>query len=209
MAEYAKRTRVKVCGMTRSQDVIDAVVLGVDAIGVILHANSPRLIDVSQAKLLRTHIPAFVTMVGVFVNASAEQINQMTQQIGLDLIQLHGDETNDLAQQLNVPFIKAIRAKSMPYILEQGQAFPQARALLLDPYVPGQHGGTGRQLDSQLWPASISQPLILAGGLGPENIADAVGKLAPYAVDLNSAVEDAPGIKNADLIKQALMAISR
>lgn len=203
-----QRTRVKVCGMTRVDDVQAAVALGVDAIGMILHAQSPRLINVQQAQQLRAKIPAFVSVVGVFVDCDAGTINDYSTQIGLDLIQLHGRESNDFGASLNTPFIKAIRAQNAEQVAHAVTQYPDARALLLDPYVKGQHGGTGKQLDLSLWPQKQAtmhaQSLILAGGLSPDNVADAVNQVGPFAVDLNSGVESAPGIKDADLIAQAM-----
>jgi len=193
--------------MTRSEDVRAVVTLGVDAIGVILHAESPRLISLEQARRLRADIPALVSMVGVFVNASVEKVNLFAREIGLDLIQLHGDETNDYAKALDQPFIKAIRVKDGPQLEHAVQQFPDARALLLDPYVAGRHGGTGKRLDSRLWPKSSEKKLILAGGLAPDNLASAVARTNPYAVDLNSGVEHRPGEKSDDLIAAALAAL--
>lgn len=202
-----KRTRVKICGMTRADDVRVAVELGVDAIGMILHADSPRTICLEQAQLLRAQVPAFVSLVGVFVDCPTSKIKAYAIDIGLDLIQLHGAESNDFGIELGIPFIKAIRAKSADQVLTATTQFPQARALLLDPYVKGMHGGTGQSLSPTLWP-DTDQKLILAGGLSSDNVAAAVRELKPFAVDINSGVESAPGIKDCDQIALALDAIS-
>lgn len=194
--------------MRQASQVRAAVDMGIDAIGMILHADSPRLISVQQAQDIRAQVPAFVTLVGVFVDCSAAQINQAIADIGLDLVQLHGAETDEFGASLNAPFIKAIRAKSSSQVNAAAAAFPSARALLLDPYVAGQHGGTGQNLDLSLWP-STSQHLVLAGGLTPENVAAAVSQVKPFAVDMNSGLETSPGVKDLALLERALVALDR
>lgn len=191
--------------MTDVAQVEHAVSLGVDAIGVILHANSPRVIGLDQAKLIRDVIPAFVTLVGVFVDADRDQIEASIEQAGLDLIQLHGNESDELGQSLSRPYIKAIRAKSKDQVVNDGGLFPSASGILLDPYVKGQHGGTGVTLDDTLWPNSDRLPsLMLAGGLSPNNVAERIRQLSPYAVDLNSGLEVSPGQKDPSLVAQAI-----
>lgn len=201
------RTRVKVCGVTKAEQARELVDLGVDAIGVILHANSPRKIELSDAKAIREQVPAFVSLVGVFVDCEIAHLNNYAEQAALDLVQLHGAETLDYTEQLNKPYIKAIRAKSVDQVNQQLTDYPTARAILLDPYVANQHGGTGLELEASLWPKNHSesvQRLILAGGLSTVNVKEAVKRNQPYAIDLNSGVETSPGIKNIDLVKQCL-----
>lgn len=202
------RTRIKVCGMSQPDNVRAAIDCGVDAIGMILHANSPRKISLEQAQAIRQVVPAFVSLVGVFVDCDAQKINYYSEQIGLDLVQLHGNESNDLGCSLQRPFIKAIRAQSVEQINKEVINYPDARALLLDPYVKGQHGGTGKQLDLQLWPVDASQPLVLAGGLSNVNVREAVQSVSPFAIDLNSGIEDSPGVKNIDLLSLAIESLS-
>jgi len=207
MLKDFKRTRIKICGMTEVDEVALAVDLGVDAIGMILHANSPRLISAEQASTIRANVPAFVSLVGVFVNCPAALINATCEQVGLDLVQLHGDETSEFADQLNRPFIKAIRARTRAQVEKDMAAYPNARAILVDPYVKGQHGGTGQQLDASLWPQNAAQKVILAGGLSVSNVASAINHLNPFAVDFNSGLESAPGKKDPALIAQAINAV--
>ena len=202
------RVKVKVCGMTQVDQVRDVVDLGVDAIGMILHADSPRKISLQQAKDIREVVPALVSLVGVFVDCELAKVEELAQSIGLDLLQLHGNESADYAAQLSTPYIKAIRAKSLQQVQADIDAHNQARAILLDPYVPGQHGGTGRQLNPSLWP-STDKKLILAGGLSADNVAAAVETVRPYAVDLNSGVEESPGNKRPELVEQVLLALGR
>lgn len=208
MKKPKNRTRIKVCGMTEVAQVEHAVSLGVDAIGVILHADSPRTISTQQGQLIRRSVPAFVSLVGVFVDADGVRIEQAIDQIGLDIIQLHGRETEPFASSLSRPYIKAIRAKCQEQVVEESRAYPSSRALLIDPYVKGKHGGTGRSLDSNLWPQGIDRfPLILAGGLSPDNVADRISQFSPFAVDLNSGVEAAPGFKDPRLLDEAVRQI--
>lgn len=191
--------------MTNVTEVEHAVALGVDAIGVILHANSPRRVSLRQAKLIRDVVPAFVSLVGVFVDADREQIESSIEAVGLDIVQLHGLETDSLGQSLSRHYIKAIRAKTVEQVNQDCAKFPNARAILLDPYVKGQHGGTGQILDVNLWPSLESgQSLILAGGLSADNVAERVRQFSPFAVDLNSGLEVEPGVKDPRLVAMAI-----
>ena len=190
------RTRIKVCGITNPLDAEYAVNCGVDAIGMILHANSPRLANKEIAYEIRQVVPAFVTLVGVFVDADSELVQSYYHDIGLDLIQLHGAESEKYCNDLGLPFIKALRVKNRQQLMSNITQYAQCRAFLLDPYVQGQHGGTGKQLDENLWPESSSKKLILAGGLSVKNISAALNKMKPYAVDVNSGIENSPGNKN-------------
>lgn len=191
--------------MTQPEDVSAAVELGVDAIGMILHASSPRLISLDRARKVRERVPAFVSVVGVFVDAPEALIEQYSNELSLDSVQLHGNEPHQLATSLSRPYIKALRVKSADQVMNEIAQYPDAAGFLLDPYVKGQHGGTGQLLNEDCWPSSyIDKPLILAGGLGPDNVRERVTVLQPFAVDLNSGVEDAPGKKNARLLEQAI-----
>lgn len=196
------RIRVKACGMTSAKDAEFAVSCGVDAIGMILHANSPREIDIKAAQEIRKVVPAFVTLVGVFVDAEPDLVTEIHKLASLDLLQFHGAETEEYCNSFNLPFIKALRVKDKKELESQLNSYKQSRAFLLDPYVKGIHGGTGKQLDMGLWPDVSEKKLILAGGLAPENIHDAIKMAQPYAVDVNSGVEDAPGVKNHQRLSQ-------
>jgi len=190
--------------MTDPSQVEHAVSLGVDAIGMILHANSPRTIAIEQAQKIRDVVPAFVTLVGVFVDADLTTIEGAIDSIGLDIVQLHGSETEPFAKSLSKPYIKAIRAKSLEQVSTDCTEYPSARGLLLDPYVEGKHGGTGRSLDAELWPTKRKQALILAGGLSADNVAGRISQLSPFAVDLNSGVETQAGVKDSKLLAEAV-----
>ena len=206
MRSKSARTRIKVCGMTEPEMVISAINLGVDAIGMILHADSPRTINTEQALKIREVVPAFVTLVGVFVNASAETLAESYQRVGLDLLQLHGEEDVDFAQNLGIPYIKAVRARSVTQVARDVSSFHQARAILLDPYVKGKHGGTGQPLNLDLWPSKeqLNSKLILAGGLSPDNLAHRLKSVNPFAVDLNSGIEESPGKKSISMLNKAV-----
>ena len=209
------RIKVKVCGMTEADQVQQLVELGVDAVGMILHADSPRSIDLKTALAIRSVVPAFVSLVGVFVDADEDTVNLLAERAQLDLIQLHGKESDEFGSNLVRPFIKAIRARDAQQVSHEITKYPSAQALLLDPYVSGQHGGTGKQLDISMWPKSApehngrAQKLILAGGLSKENIKAACRQFSPYAVDLNSGVESQPGINDLDEVRAVLTQLGR
>jgi phosphoribosylanthranilate isomerase len=203
---YNNSPKIKICGMTRPQNVEFAVELGVDAIGMILKADSPRLIDSDAAIRLRDVVPSSISLVGVFVNPSADDIDKAVETIGIDIVQLHGEESPEFAAALKIPVVKAIRARSAEFVKSQIEIFDSVCAYLIDPYVKGQHGGTGKQLDFNLWPTS-EQRLVLAGGLSPENIVDSIDQCRPYAVDLNSGLETQPGVKDHTLMSQAVSLI--
>jgi len=195
--------------MTDVAQVEKVVSLGVDAIGMILQANSPRLISLKQARLIRDVVPPFVSLIGVFVDAEREQIESCIDAVGLDCIQLHGLETDALGQTLSRRYIKAIRAKTAEQVDQDCTKFPNAQAILLDPYVKGQHGGTGQTLGLDLWPRDkVTQPLILAGGLSADNVAMRIRQFLPFAVDLNSGLEVEPGVKDLGLVAKAIKQIN-
>ncbi len=194
--------------MQQPAQVEALVELGVDAVGVILHADSPRTISLEQAREIRAVLPAFVDLVGVFVNADHEFLHQAIEVADLDLVQLHGDESSDFAAKLPCRYIKAVRAKTAEQVRSQMDEHYGASAILLDPYVKGQHGGTGQLLNTDCWPEGHQHNrLILAGGLSPENMAHRVIELQPYAVDINSGVESSPGVKDLALVTRAILAV--
>ena len=209
MKNSLSRTRIKICGMSEPQAVVSAIELGVDAIGMILHADSPRAISIDQAIQIRAVVPAFVTLVGVFVNAPSNMLADAYNKVGLDLLQLHGDEDLEFAESLALPYVKAIRARSADQVGRDILTFDHARAVLLDPYVKGQHGGTGQALDLNLWPTDITTrpKLILAGGLSPDNLSQRLAAVSPFAVDLNSGIELSPGKKSISLMTDAVRAV--
>jgi phosphoribosylanthranilate isomerase len=192
--------RIKICGLTRNQDVQTAVAEGADALGFVLYAPSPRAVTAEQAALLIKHAPAFVTTVALFVNESAEEICRALSICSFDLLQFHGDESPEFCRQFNRPYMKAIRVRSAEDIHSAVQQYPDAKALLLDAYVENLPGGTGQAFDWRLIP-DLSIPWVLAGGLNANNVADAVNQVKPFAVDVSGGVEASKGIKDRQKIK--------
>lgn len=194
------RTRVKICGITRTDDALAAARLGADAIGLVFYAQSPRAVTVEQARAICRTLPPFVTTVGLFVNAAATDVWRVLDAIPLDVLQFHGDEPAHACSQFGMPYIKAVRMAEDVDLAAAAADHQSARGLLLDTYVKGLPGGTGTAFDWSRVPAQCSLPLVLAGGLNPGNVAEAIVRTRPYAVDVSGGVESAPGIKDAALI---------
>ncbi|MEK7991391.1 MAG: phosphoribosylanthranilate isomerase [Thiotrichaceae bacterium] len=190
------RTRVKICGITRPEDAIDAAYLGADAIGLVFYAKSPRAVNIEQAQSIIQALPAFVTSVGLFVDADVNEVKNILNHVPLDLLQFHGDESPEYCTQFSRPYIKALRVHESSNVEAFAQQHYQAQAILLDTYVKGVKGGTGQAFNWQLVPEQCSQPLIIAGGLTPANLPQVIQQLNPYAVDVSGGVEQAKGIKD-------------
>lgn len=190
------RVRVKMCGMTRSEDIAHAVNLGVDAIGLIFHPTSKRNVTLEQATSLLKNLPPFVDAVAVLVNPEKAFVVEILKRLPIQLIQFHGDESPAFCQQFNKPFIKAIQPDSREHILRAVADFSSAQAVLLD--TPSEHarGGTGCTFDWTIIPHDMKKPFILAGGLDEFNVCDAIKSSTPYAVDLCSGIEASPGVKD-------------
>ena len=193
--------RIKICGLTRDEDVHNAVVEGADALGFVLYAPSSRAVTAEQAAQLIKKVPAFVTTVALFVNESAEEINRVLSICPFDLLQFHGDETAEFCRQFNRPYMKAIRVRSAEDIDRAVQQYPDTKALLLDAYVENLPGGTGQAFDWRLIP-QLSVPWVLAGGLNSSNVADAINQVQPFAVDISGGIEASKGIKDRKKIQE-------
>ena len=193
-----KRTRIKICGLTREADVDAAVAAGADALGFVFYAPSPRNVVTGTAARLIARIPAFVTTVGLFVNADPDAVRAVLTQVPLDLLQFHGDEDANYCRQFGRPWIKAARMRPGFDLLEYAARFEGASGLLLDAFVDG-YGGGGKTFDWSLIPANLPLPVILSGGLYAGNVEAAVKAVRPWAVDVSSGVEQdgAKGIKDA------------
>ncbi|WP_353144006.1 phosphoribosylanthranilate isomerase [Acinetobacter pragensis] len=208
------RTRAKICGITRIQDIQSVVDAGADAIGFVFFPPSPRSVAPEQAKELIRHVPAYVQTVGLFVNASADEIVQILKQAPVDILQFHGDETPQQCQQIAAQagrrWYKAIQVKPEMDVTAVIRQFQQAgaSAVLLDAWHPELKGGTGHSFDWSAFP-KLDIPLILAGGLKPENIEDAIKTTNAYAVDVSGGVESAKGIKDQQLIEQFMQGVQR
>nr|WP_294839498.1 phosphoribosylanthranilate isomerase [uncultured Methylotenera sp.] len=191
------RVRVKICGITRVEDALTAVAQGADAIGLVFYAPSPRAVSIEQAAAIVQQIPAFVSVVGLFVNAEEIYVKEVTSRVALDLLQFHGDETPEQCASFGLPFIKAVRVKSDTNLVQCAKDYSASRALLLDTYTEGVAGGTGHVFDWGLIPPDLAKPVVLAGGLTAANVAAAIQQVKPYAVDVSGGVEAEKGIKDA------------
>lgn len=197
--------RVKICGITNREDALSAVAAGVDALGFIF-TQSPRRISPEKAARIIAELPPFVRSVGVFVNEDPSRIQEIIAGCGLDLVQLHGEESPEICLDLMPRVIKAFRIREEKDIRAMTEYRGKVRAVLLDTFQEDRAGGTGRTFDWS-WAVKAKEtglPLILAGGLGPENILAALKTVRPYAVDINSAVEERPGKKDPRLVKKLM-----
>jgi phosphoribosylanthranilate isomerase len=198
------RTRVKICGITREEDARAVVDAGADALGLVFYPESPRSVGIDQARRLAAAVAPFVTVTGLFVNATAARVREVMAAVPLGLLQFHGAETNAQCNCFGLPFIKSIAIRDEMDVSSAMAGYPDAAAVLLDTWQPHLHGGSGKSFDWNRVPAASDIPVILAGGLTPDNVEQAIRTARPYAVDVSSGVESARGIKSAEKI-QAFM----
>ncbi len=203
------RTRSKICGITRPEDGLLAASQGADAIGLVFYPPSPRYVAALQAREVMNALPPFVTTVGLFVDADEAEVRAVLQQAPLDLLQFHGNEDEAYCASFGRPYFKAIRMAEGVDLAEEAARYASASALLLDSYQKGVPGGTGHAFDWARIPEGLAKPIILAGGLGPENIEEAIRSVRPYAVDVSSGVEAAKGIKDADKVIAFMRGVER
>lgn len=189
--------RIKICGITSVADALIAINAGADAIGLVFYEPSPRYVNIEQAHAIAKAVGPFVTVVALFVNADKAVIENVLQQVPIHVIQFHGDETAEFCEQFSRPYLKALRMREDINVEEMILRFASASGILLDAYMPGVPGGTGETFDWQRVPSDSTMPIILAGGLTPENIREAVQQTNIYGVDVSGGVEAAPGIKDA------------
>lgn len=203
------RTRIKVCGLTRSQDITSAVSLGADAIGLVFYPKSRRYVNAEQAAELRKHVPAFVSVVGLFVNANPQTVESVIDTVKPNLLQFHGDESPGECWQYGLPYIKAFRvggpdSSDPDEILQMAMKYKDASGWLFDTFSPD-YGGSGESFEHGLLRKVIghneSRAIILAGGLDPTNVTQAIKRVRPFAVDVSSGVEQSPGVKSAESIE--------
>lgn len=190
--------RVKICGITSVDDGAVAVRAGADAIGLVFYSKSPRAVTVAQAAEIARSVGPFVTVVGLFVDAEPEFVRSVLEQVPLHVLQFHGDESEGYCQQFQRPYLKALRMKDGLNVSAEMAKFPSAVGILLDAYRPGVPGGTGETFDWQRVPANSPVPVVLAGGLNPDNIGQAVESTKVYGVDVSGGVEASPGKKDTD-----------
>lgn len=188
--------------MTRAEDVRCAVGLGVDALGFVFVKESPRGLDPERARALLEQVPPFVTAVGLFMDAPAGEIEHVLRRTGLHLLQFHGGEDDEFCRQFGVPYLKAVPMGSTDSIADFCNGFASASGFVLDSHSNGEMGGTGKTFAWHRISGSLGRPVMLAGGLTPENVARAVAGVRPYAVDVSSGIEAAPGEKDAGKMKR-------
>ncbi len=194
------RTRIKICGITRIEDALAAAQAGADAIGLVFDPKSPRCVDVKQAAAIARALPPYMTVVGLFVDATRQSVHDVLNRVNLDLLQFHGAETPEYCRAFSKPYVKAIRMSPDVDLHAEERRFPEAAGLLLDTFSFAASGGTGETFDWGRVPRDLKKPVILAGGLTPGNVADAIRRVRPYAVDVSSGVESTKGIKDAKKI---------
>jgi len=194
--------RSKICGITSVADALVAAEAGADAIGLVFYSKSPRALSIAQAREIIAALPPFVTTVGLFVNASRCEINETLDAVALDVLQFHGDETPADCEGFHRPWYKALRVRAGDDIRAQAARYTGASAVLLDTFVEGIPGGTGERFDWSLVPADLPKPLILAGGLTPQNVQQAIERVRPFAVDVSGGVELRKGVKDAARVRE-------
>ena len=190
-------TAVKICGVSRIEDALAAARSGAHAIGLVFYRASPRYVTPAQARDIIRALPPFVAAVGLFVDASAAEVRETIAVAPVGLLQFHGSETPEFCRQFGLPYMKAVRVRAETDLLQYARDFQDAKALLLDAYVEGAHGGTGQSFDWSVIPRTLTLPVVLSGGLNVRNVVGAIQQVRPWAVDVSSGVESAPGIKDA------------
>ena len=193
--------RVKICGITSAEQALMAQKSGADAIGLVIYEKSPRYVDIEQAKDIRAVISKSTLAIALLVNPSESLVKQVISQVKPDYIQFHGDETPEFCQQFNFPFIRAVRMRDGLDIDAEVAAYKADGGFLFDAWSDDLYGGTGHSFDWSRLPSTTDYKLILAGGLNPNNVAEAVAKTSPYMVDVSGGVEASPGIKDAGKVE--------
>ena len=200
-------TRIKICGITREQDLHAVLNHGADAFGLVFYEKSPRHVGLQQAVNIIRAAKPFVTVVGLFVNPSVDYVREVLAQVSVDVLQFHGEEPPEFCAQFGKPYLKAVRVKIGVDLVQYAIRYAGAQGLLLDAYIEGTHGGTGESFDWALIPRDLPLPVILSGGLHAGNVAEAIKQVQPYAVDVSSGVEVAKGIKDAAKIAAFIKAV--
>lgn len=202
------RTRIKICGITRSEDGRRAAGLGADAIGLVFYPPSPRAVSLEQARAVAADLPGFVTLVALFVDPVEEEVARVLEAIPVDVIQFHGQESAAFCRGFGRRYIKAVRMREDIDPHRLADEYADACGLLLDTWRAGTPGGTGETFDWAMVPEALSLPVILAGGLAADNVADAIGRVRPWAVDVSGGVEENKGIKNAGKMQSFFRAVA-
>ena len=203
------RTRIKICGITRLDHALHVAQLGVDSIGLVFYPKSPRFIDVESAITIRQALPPFVTVTALFLNEKHSWIQEVVERVKPDCLQFHGAESIETCEQWQRPYLKSIPMGSVSDASAYAAEYPSAQGFLLDSNVAGRRGGSGDTFDWSKIPSSFGSPLLLAGGLNPGNVAEAITQVKPWGVDVSSGVESSKGIKDTELINQFFREVKR
>ena len=203
-----RRTRVKICGITRPEHARAAAGAGADAIGLVFYEPSPRYVTRARAREICAALPPLVSVVGVFVNPEPRDIETVVEDLPVDLLQFHGEEPPGLCAGAGRPYVKAVRVRTRDDIVETADRYSDARALLLDAHHDALWGGTGSWFDWNVVPDDVGRPVVLAGGLTPENVAGAIRLVRPFAVDVSGGVESAPGEKDIQSMERFMKEVA-
>ncbi|MDC0661872.1 phosphoribosylanthranilate isomerase [Marinobacter sp. SS21] len=203
------KTRIKICGISRVEDALAAAEAGADAIGLVFYDPSPRAVSTELARIIADSVPAFVSVVGLFVNPDPAYVRQVTDQVSLDLLQFHGDESAAFCSQFDRRWIKAVRVQREEDVVAAFDRYAEAAGILVDAYDPQLYGGTGKSFDWRMIPKQRPLPLILAGGLNSDNVARAVAEVHPWAVDVSGGVEVRKGEKDLSRITAFINEVHR
>ncbi len=201
------RTRVKICGITRPEDALAIAAAGADAIGLLFYPPSKRAVDIETAAQILAGLPSFITITAIFVDEQPERVEQVCEALPIDLLQFHGSENASYCNAFHKPYVKALRVSDGENLTAHIESWHTARGVLLDTWMEGSAGGSGERFDWQLIPGELRSSIILAGGLKPDNVAEAVTQISPYGVDVSGGVEDSPGIKSAKKIQNFMQAV--
>jgi len=201
------RTRIKICGTTSARDALAAANLGADAIGLVFYPPSPRSVSIEQAREIIAVLPPFIVPVALFVDPEPHEVERVLARCRVGLLQFHGDESPELCARFGVPYLKALRVRPGVNLIQSLTPYADAAGWLLDAYQEGTYGGTGHAFDWNLIPPDLARPLVLSGGLAPENVARAVRRVRPWAVDVSSGVESTKGIKDADKVARFIAGV--
>ncbi len=206
-----KRVRVKICGVKTADDALCAAAHGADAIGLVFCEGSPRTVTVEQAKDIVANLPPFIAIVGLFMNSSRQLIEQVLDSINLDIIQFHGDETPEECASYGIPYIKSVPMKNVSaeqILQEYHELYSDSKGFVVDSHAPGEAGGSGKTFDWNTLPDNCSKPILLAGGLNPQNVVEAIRLASPFCVDVSSGVESQKGVKDHQKIAEFIRGVN-
>jgi phosphoribosylanthranilate isomerase len=202
------KTKIKICGITNLKNALDAVEIGVDALGFVFFKKSPRYIEPQKARVIIDSLPSFVLRVGLFVNPTKDEVLSAVINSRVNLLQFHGDEDEKFCNQFNLPYIKAISFRDGINLLEYCQLFASSSAILIDTYSQEMRGGTGKTFNWNLIPKNLPLPLIIAGGLDSKNVSSLINSADPYGVDVSGGVELNKGIKDYSMMKNFVLGVN-